>query len=196
MARRYLHSATAFAFVLTSFVVCPPPVQADDLDEIYGPPPFSFEGMKDPEIAANLSYYSPLGMIAPMMFVTEFPSDLRIIPIGLALLSPLASGAGQVYAGDPLRGLLIGTGGVVAVNGAGALATMIATNVIPPPKYSFDYAPVILVAAIVFNVAYFTCWGYSTFAGFDAAETARRQNRKILKLNPGLAPKGVPFDLQ
>ncbi len=85
-------------------------------------------------------------------------------------LTLVGAGAGQFYAGDPVRGSLVGLGGVVLPFGAAALVPRL------NPALAADENPSGIYFYTLFafvNVAFaYGCW-----AAWDAAESTRRFNR-------------------
>lgn len=91
-------------------------------------------------------------------------------------LTLIGAGAGQFYAGDPLRGSLVGLGGVALPIGAAALVPRL------NPSAAADENPSGIYMYTIFafvNVAFV----YGCIAAWDAAETARKFNREAQTLN-------------
>lgn len=114
------------------------------------------------------------------------PRALLAVSLGLvlalsgpALAAPFALGAGHAIAGDPRRGLFVGTGGLAALGLGLGIGWLLSSN---RPPASGPYAPPDLsILAYSLGIA-LSMTPYWFWAGWDAGTTAQR-------LNPFPAPE-------
>lgn len=133
--------------------------------------------LKSPVLAAVLSLTSPLTMVVVGTGITG--SDqvaLKYAGAALAIASPLGFGAGQSYAGDPLRGVLVGLGAPLAIGASIGLGA-----IVPYPQGSGMFGgfsqlwPMMVLGGATFI-------GYTLWAAADAAGTAVRYNREAAEI--------------
>lgn len=129
-----------------------------------------------PGVASALSFYTPLaGVGVSALAITGMPAHF----VGLPLMA-LGTGAGHVYAGDPVRGALVGLGGTAAPAAVFGLTTLLGNLVIPPVTCNASFGechmapPIVPFIGIGLGLA--TEIWYLTWAAGDAAATAERKN--------------------
>lgn len=106
---------------------------------------------------------------------------------GLYVLTPIAFGGGQFYAGEPWRGTLVTLGGPLAtfagfLAGALVLPALFPYQAPPPPAVPMGsgYA---LTMGLFSGIA--ACAGYGGWAIWDAYQVAQSKNRIPVRLQPG-----------
>ena len=141
--------------------------------------------LRDPWMAAALSGGAPVAMLAVSPLLAGWP----------LVFFPLATGAGQVYAGDPARGALVGVGAYAVTIGTtlGASAFLqrpAATRVGAPASGSSFTAgfgnalgEAIGNAVIAIAIGAVATAAYGGFAAWDAYGVAERANAAV-RLEP------------
>jgi hypothetical protein len=133
---------------------------------------------KDPALAAGLSAGLPLATLAACSMAMYNSDTIFAGQVGL-LAVPLTYGVGQAYAGDPLRGLLVSLGSLLAITGAGLVGGAIAdaTSTAMPRNYA-SLGGGIMGGAIGIIA-------YAGWAGYDAFRTAERYNERTQRSRSG-----------
>lgn len=126
------------------------------------PPP------KNPRVASGLTLLVPLGVVAGA------GAGLYPFTYWLAPAAALGLGSGHIYAGDPLRGILIGAGAPVVILGSGAILGGATYNLNLFPNYDRNSMG---LAASLIGVVTATAL-YSGWATVDAYQTTEHINRE------------------
>lgn len=135
--------------------------------------PTGVQQKKNPGLALALSAGAPfvlLGLGAALQSLS--PGNNSIPSFGfagtiIAVSSPIALGAGQMYAGDPLRGVLVGLGGPLAV-----ILAFLGGAAVPVESHSGGNYSVI-IPSVVGAVVLYEAW-----ALYDAHQTTVRINNE------------------
>ena len=129
---------------------------------------------------------SPTPVVAPAIEAvaptpTPRPGLKSIDPTAAALMSVVVPGSGEVYAGDPLKGLVI-----AALFGAGLWQTLNQLSLVPDPNNVGHVMSKDENLGSVFGLATLIVYGYQIQ---DASDTATRYNKKnYLTFNMGISP--------
>ena len=152
---------------LLSVSTLSPPALATEIAQDASEP----AGKKSPIVASLLSAGAPVGLVG-LGFALQRPEVLYVAPLGL--------GAGQYYAGDPVRGALVGLGAPVAV-AAGTLPFLLPGLIerwseggsyrysLPPSYYTLLFGT--MLGATISTLAY-TGWAIG-----DAYNTVAEANQ-------------------
>jgi hypothetical protein len=186
-----LLSLTAF-LVLVTFAV------TGFLSTLHAGPQFwtSEQGTPTPPDAPNVntekvpSAYltaSPTPVVAPAIRAvaptpTPRPGLKPIDPTAAALMSVVVPGSGEVYAGDPLKGLA-----VAALFGVGLWQTLDKLSLVPDPNNVGQLMSKDENLGELLGLATLVVYGYQIQ---DASDTAVRYNKtNYLTFNMGISPK-------
>lgn len=123
---------------------------------------------KIPRVAAGLTLLVPLGVVAGA------GAGLYPFTYWLAPAAALGLGSGHIYAGDPVRGVLIGAGAPVVILGSGAIFGGAAYSLNLFPNYDRNSMG---IAASLIGVIAATA-AYTGWASVDAYQTTERVNRE------------------
>lgn len=158
---------------------------------------------KSPEIARGLTLAAPLGMFlvgAPLVSAMTAASGVSysspansVIQTGFFIMIPASLATGYYYAGDPLRGTLVGLGGVAVT--VGPLLAVGAWSGNNPYTGALIGLPLMLVGFL----------GYTAWAASDVYQTTERLNREAeararprerRPAAPSAGPSDTPLDTQ
>lgn len=118
----------------------------------------------NPALAATLSAVTPLALFSAGVALMKQPAPITYGGIGVVALSPVGLGMGQCYAGEPLRGALVGLGGPVVALGLGVLGDQYLAK---PGGMRPSNEAALMYGLGVLSYGAWACW--------DAYQTAERQ---------------------
>lgn len=161
MSKPLCAATLVFSFSMPAFAAEPSNLDALALrSESLSVTPIQRTG-PDPQLAANLSLWFPLGIGG---------AALAAGPLGIVVGPPL-SGIGHFYAGDPWRGTMWTLGGAAVPTIGVILGLLVGQNF----EHNFNNGPYFTTTIGAYAGGILTSLAYIWFASRDAYGTAERQ---------------------